>query len=76
MIYKNIDGIILIWSDIDANYKTEFLKNNSFTDVISLTNIIKDLNDWEDQKYLDYIKEKEYWLGDLFGWLKNEKLFR
>jgi len=65
-----ISGTILIWSDVDESYKNVFCAKYGFSDIIGLTQMIKDLNQWEDHKYIDFISEKERWIQDLFNWLK------
>jgi hypothetical protein len=63
---KHIDGRILIWAKYEEDGKKELIKNLKINDIISIEEIIKDLNKWQDKDYFDFIRNKKNLINELF----------
>lgn len=71
---SKIKGSILIWSEIDLNesyFLNKLKKESSIKKVIGLTTIIKELNQENNVKFIDLVKEKENWINDVRQILKS-----
>lgn len=63
---KPISGAILVWGNITPEGRTSVMNDYGLADVLSLEQIINDLIIWNNQDYLDFIKQREKWCQELF----------
>lgn len=66
-----IDGAILLWGKVNPNSKTEIKNEKGFYDILSLEDMINDLQSWNDQNYIDYVNKIQNWTNFLYNNLLN-----
>lgn len=63
----DVSGKILVWASCDKKAKKDFQKKHNIFDVVSFEQVIRDLNKWEDRKYLGFLKDRKKWINQLFN---------
>lgn len=61
-----VAGAILVWGSVDGNGRAAVMKENGFKDVLSLEEIIAQLQDWGNEGYRRLLDERAHWCQNLF----------
>lgn len=59
-----IEGTILIWGSVDRNKIKKDTELKKFTDILSLEEMVNDLNDLKNEEYEKYMEERVKWLKE------------
>ncbi|MDH5630791.1 MAG: hypothetical protein OEY96_11630 [Gammaproteobacteria bacterium] len=68
----HVSGAILIWGKVSDGGRKLVEENFKLSGVISTESVIKDLIEWKDESYLDFISEYNSWCNELFSSLKGD----
>lgn len=60
------DGNILIWSRAEPDIIKSVKQSYGLYDVLTLENIINDLNRWDNRQYKEFLTERAAWCSHLF----------
>jgi hypothetical protein len=66
------DGLILIWSRAEPEVIASVKQIYGLYEVLTLENIINDLNKWSSPKYKDFLDERATWCSHLFKTFSEE----
>ncbi len=64
-----VNGAILIWGDATSEGRTNVIAETGCFDVITLSDIIRDLKKWNNEEYQIVIQQRERWMSELFSFL-------
>ena len=64
-----VNGAILIWGDATSEGRTNVIAETGCFDVITLSDIIRDLKKWDNEEYQIVIQQRERWMSELFSFL-------
>jgi len=65
----SIDGAILIWGATTKSGRESVMNDRGFSDVLSLEQIIADLQDWQPEEYINMIGARRNWSEEMFDYL-------
>jgi hypothetical protein len=64
-----VSGAILVWGTTDVSGRAAVMMEYGFADVLSLEQMLTDLSDWADPRWLDRVDELRSWTYGLFDGL-------
>lgn len=66
------DGAILVWGAIDRTTRCAIQDATGLADIISMSDIIRDVRAWRHPDYLQLVEDRRQWSADLFSYLCAE----
>jgi hypothetical protein len=68
-----IDGAILIWGAATEEGRAEAMRDKGFTEVLTLAEIIADLNSWNNGNYRSLLEQRRTWSNEMYDALSSAK---
>jgi hypothetical protein len=69
-----VDGAILVWGAVTEGGCAAVQAHYEFADVLSVESMISDLTARRDAPYMDLLKDRQKWLGEMFNGLAGQGL--
>ena len=64
-----MDGAILIWGAATEEGRSLVMEQNGFASILTVAEIIRDLQDWQSKPYRDLLELRQQWSNDLYDTL-------
>jgi len=65
----SVDGAILIWGAATEEGRSLVMEQNGFASILTVAEIIRDLQDWQSKPYRDLLELRQQWSNDLYDTL-------
>jgi len=69
---QEVDGSVLIWGSYNEIGRKDVRDRFGFADILSVENIVNDLNSWNNEGFSDLINRYDNWSSELFDGLLSE----
>jgi hypothetical protein len=64
-----VEGAILVWGDATAEGRQAVMQQYLFADVLTVADVLRDLNRWNSPRWRDFISERRAWVNEMFDGL-------
>jgi len=71
---QSVAGAILVWGIVTPEGRSTAMEHYRFADVLSVEHMLRDLGEWQPQRWADWVATRRRWTDELFEWLAHRSV--